>query len=137
MKLGRIAAIVLAVATVGLLSGSAMAFVAGGPTTTPNVPAVIYIVPQAAPGHLAVFAPFLGVAQGPGIVQIHISSHNVWLGVYQLQGTGIIVVVPPMTTVTLMANIHQPGTYAWVTQIPSPGLPSGMTVGVLVVPVPT
>ena len=134
MKLGRIAAIALAVVTVGLMTGGALACVAGAPPPTSSpIPTVVYNVPATPPGQLALFAPFAAVLSGPGMVQIHLVSHQPYLQVYQLRGTGIVVSLPAEASVTMLASMHQPGEFTWVTQTMTPGSPPGVTVGILAV----
>jgi hypothetical protein len=140
MKLGRIAAIVLAVATVGLLTGGALAMVAVAPvpSSPPLVPSVSYAIPPTtSPNELAMFEPFAGVVFGVGLIQIHLVNYNAMPETYLLRGTTLTVTVPAGLSITVLTVVHQSGQYDWVTQFPTVGLHGSVVVGVLDVETPT
>jgi len=134
MKLGRLAAIVFAVLTVGLVAGGAMAMVVitPPPTPPPRIPSVTYTVFSPTPQVTAMFQPFVA-ASYPGLVLIHLINHDLNRQVYLLTGLGIAINAPPGVSVMMLALLSHPGEYAWVTTLPTPGSPAGVTVGILIV----
>jgi hypothetical protein len=139
MKLGRIAAVVLLVATVGIMTGSAMAMSVGTPTPRilPVLPSVTYVIGATVPGQPVVFTPFLQQVHSLGLLQVHLLNHNVWPQLYLLQGTPFTVMVMPGVSLTIVVTLEHPGMYVWVAQLPTPATPPGTMVGFLnVVPGP-
>jgi hypothetical protein len=135
MKLGRMAAIAFAVTAMGFVLGSAMAMVAAPsaiPTTPPAAPMVSYTIQSPAPGAPELFTPFYAVTH-LGLVQVKIVSTDVYPHLYILRGMGIMINVPPHATITMLAYLTQPGQFAWINEMPTPGSPIGMTVGFLTV----
>jgi len=141
MKMSRVVALAFAVATVGLMTGGALAMVAGPSTvnsiSAPWLPSVVYEIPAVLPTHVADFSPYMATVHTLGAVQFHFLSQNGYPQLYQLRGTGVTVMVPPHGVVAMIATLNQPGEFAWITLLPSPGVPPGTVVGVLNVLPPT
>jgi hypothetical protein len=135
MNVGRIAAAALLIATVGLMTGGALATVAGTPASgpAPVVGSVTYTIASTLPGHVGMFAPYVQMVASPGAVQVTLISHSVWAQVYQLQGSSFSVLVMPGTSVTSVATVGHAGTYAWIAELPTPGVVPGAAVGMLTV----
>ena len=135
MRTGRWVALLLAVVTLSMVSGGALAMAVGSspvPTTPPPVPSVTYSISTLTPNGPIMFAPFTGVAP-VGLAQIHFISHSMYTLVFQLRGLGINVAVPAHASVTMLVYLSHPGQFAWINQVPTPGSPPGMTVGFLTV----
>lgn len=132
MTIVRVLAVLIAVVTMGVVTGGALAAVAPIHQTVPPVPTLSYTISVPGPGAPALFAPYITTGH-VGLVQVHFVNSDSFHHSYFLRGTGLMVNLFPQQSLTMVVYLSHPGVYAWVNVIPSPGVPSGATVGILVV----
>jgi hypothetical protein len=136
MKLSQVVVGVFVMAAVGIaFGGASAAVVVPSPISTlgPGAMTLGYTVGPVSPGGPALLSPSLAFVQHPGMVQIYLSNVDGLPHAYMLTGAGGILTAPPHGTTVSMMMLSHPGQYNWVSVIPSPGVPSGMTVGVVIV----
>jgi len=133
MKLTRIVSLLFALAIAGMMMGGAAATAAVHPIPIPppTVPYVVYTIPPPTPGHPELFVPFVAATMGVGLVEIRLINYDPWPAVYQLRGTTVTVLVLPEVSVTILATMSHPGSFPWVSLLPTPGSPPSETVGIL------
>jgi hypothetical protein len=103
------------------------------PTTAPIPITLQYTVVVPSPGTIPIFAPYYVMVAHPGLIVVHLVNQDGSQHAYDLRGTGLHLSAPPFGSVTMLVYLGHPGTYAWVNAIPYPGVPSGVTVGILAV----
>jgi hypothetical protein len=136
MKLSQIAAVVLAIVTMGFVAGGAAAMIVHPgpvPTTVPFPTSITYTVTVPVPGALALFLPYFVTVAHPGLVQVHLLNQDGSQHAYVLAGSGMVLNAPPHGSLTMLVYLGHSGTYAWINLIPYPGVPAGVTVGTLIV----
>ncbi len=126
----RIAAVLLAVITLGFAVGGTVAYVVTpGPVPTPvtPAPAVVYMITG---GVAPAFAPYFTSAHTGPVEMIFVNQDH-GVHAFMLSGTGLVYVVLPMTTLTGLAALQHAGVYHWINLVPYAGTPQGAVVGVL------
>ena len=134
MELGRTAILGMAVLTMGLMVGApATSIVYNGPipTTVPPLPGVSYTISVQSPNGPAHLEPFFASVSHPGAISVKVTNLDNMQHAYMLRGTGLFLSVGGHQTITMLAYLPHPASYVWINVIPYPGVPSGVTVGIL------
>ena len=138
MRLVQMAVVALAIVTMGLAMGGATAsLVVPVPVPVsslgPGGMIVAYTVNPGLGGGPAMFTPYLTSIAHPGWVHVYLANGDVSPHAYLLTGSPLLLTAPTHGITSTYVYLSHPGQYTWVNFLATPGVPFGMTVGILIV----
>ncbi|MCI4353864.1 MAG: hypothetical protein L3K06_00675, partial [Thermoplasmata archaeon] len=115
----------------GVAAASTIVYNGPMPASLPPLPGITYTVAAAGTGGPVLFQPFYAVVPHAGVFYIHLVNQDGAQHGFILMGSGMYLTAPGHAAVTMLVYLHHPGPYVWINAIPYPGVPAGVTVGII------